>query len=817
MDLLKSKFTLKVFISYIALGLLCIFVGGIVYKEFRDYTQLQKNNASDQNKVFKIGHVLSLMYENESIARSVTQSNSQNSHNEYTANNHLIQVEIDSLKSLLSSPKQKQLLDTVKALLANKEQNIKQLKILKSADSSDASIDNALQKLKKMESSMNNYVLTDFIDNPNTLYPETKKVLEEYIANLNRTKSTTENVDRKTVNAIINSSTEILQTLKKNSIRQLSSVTTQEEELIKNDLIISQQIRQILTEIEKDALAHTKNVSLSRDLAMQKSQTVFAIAGFVGLILVILFTVIILSDFWKIQGFKKELEKSNSYTNSLLKSREHLIKMVSHDLRSPLSNILGYSELLKRDAAKNKFDLYLSKIENSSNYMIRLVEDLLDYSKLDADLIKPKEDDFNLYQVVHETAQNIQEYYRDKPIKLSIEIDTSLKNNIISDAHRIRQILNNLISNAFKYTEEGFIKISVRSKEEMSINNPHIEIMVKDSGIGIKKEKQDIIFNEFTQLEEDPSIQNGFGLGLTITKKLVSLLKGNIDFNSEPGIGTVFTVVLPVTYSTRITPQVVFKKNKVKTASNLHAIVIDDDDALRTLIEEVFISAKIKVTTFKDGEEALNNLMNIDFDFITTDIKLPKMSGFDFIIKLHTKSFYDQQPVIALTGRKDLDPDHYTDMGFSKVVFKPFTPHQILQAVESLFPVQNVKLQRIITESKHNIEKDNDNKTYNIKMLEQYIVDSNALKNILTIFVEDSYKNTQLLAQYVQEKNIAGINQISHKMLAMFKQIDAHQVVPILSQLETTKKFEETILRNIVFILNKRINEIVDDIKMHIA
>ncbi|UNY99514.1 response regulator [Zhouia spongiae] len=817
MNFLKSKISLKVFISYILLCLLSFAVGVIIYSEFQDYLRLQKNNAADQNKVFRVGHVLSLMYENESMARQAIQDGSQDSYNEYLAKNDQLSAGIDSLKILLHSKQQVQLLDSVKTLIAQKGENILALKTLKSANETNESIDNAIQRLNKMGTSTGKYTLNDFVPNPSSLYPETRKALEKYIANLNNTSSRNGNINRETVNSILNASTKILKELKQSSSDQLSSVSFQERKLIANDLMISRQIQRILSEVESDALQHAKKVNTSREIAMEKSQDVFAVASVIGAILVVLFTVIILNDFLKIQKFKKELELSNNYTKTLLKSREHLIKMVSHDLRSPLSNILGYSDLLKTATTKSKRDSYVDKIKGASSYMTRLVEDLLDYTKLDAGKIKPKKDDFNLAAVINEISQSVQQQHSNKPISLSVITDNALNRNIISDSHRIRQILNNLISNAFKYTEDGFVKVNASISDQDTFEKA-VLITVKDSGVGIEKEKQELIFNEFTQIEESGITQNGFGLGLSITKKLVDILNGELTFTSQKNIGSIFSVKIPVELSETTVPESIFKNNKtVKLTKNkksdLRAIVIEDDDPLRILIEEIFNTAGIKVKSFKNGDEALKAIESFPFDFITTDIQLPQMNGFDILEAIKNIDSYSGEPVIALTGRKDFDKEYYLSKGFSEVIFKPFTPETLLKTIKALFPVHKVK--RSAATKPVSLNPANEN--YSIQTLERYITDTESLKNVLTIFIEDSHKNTELLTQYVIDKDIEGINETSHKMLGMFKQIEAYRVVPILSQLEATKTYEETILKNIVYILNKHINEIVEDIKLKIV
>lgn len=785
MDFSKGKITLKVFISYIILGVLSFLVGHFVFKEIEDYTQLQKENFSDQNKILRIGRILSFMYENDGLARASIQSKSWTTFNDYLAKNDSLMIEIDSLKPLLSPTTQSVLLDSMKILLAKKETNIQSLKTLKSQDTSDAIIEKGLEKLRNLESAYSRLTIKDLVKNPEALDEKTKRVLEDYFSFINQAppKDSTHSVNEKTLDSVIKASTSVLEKLRTSSSKQQASVSKKEQELITNDLLISQQLRKILSVIESDVLSYSRELNEQREKAIERSRYIITVAAFTGIALVIIFTIIILNDFWKSQRYRKELEKTTSQAQLLANSREQLVNMVSHDLRSPLSSIIGYGELLNKSLGNiEKGRHYVDKIKNVSSYMNRLVEDLLDYSKLESGKIVPEEISFYLPLVINETTQAIQQQYSDKPIELKVQIEDQLdRNNIISDPFRLKQILYNLIGNAYKFTNKGYISVTASTRNNEKYGGAFLTIEVKDTGIGIKPERQHLIFSEFTQVDEQTiKKQEGFGLGLTISRKLTQLLKGDLTFSSEEGKGSTFSFEIPIRFSERTETQTIPKEHVKDRFLNLSAIVIDDDETLRVLISEALNEEGIRVTSFKNAPEALKALHLHDYDLIITDIQLPKMNGFRFVELVRSdKSSYKNQPIIGITGRKDLDKQYYTENGFSKVIFKPFAAEQLVNAIYEL------RHETPIVENNTEINTGQDNDTlFDLTSLRSFIQDEESMHQVLEVFILDTKKNIDLLYEHAAQEDMTGIKETSHKMLTMFRQIKAHKVVKVLEYLE---------------------------------
>src|SRR5690606_18577683 len=244
-------------------------------------------------------------------------------------------------------------------------------------------IEQTIAKLKSIDPILGKFTLEDYVENPSTADPKTREIMERVVKSLNEltAKDSIKKVDQKKIDSIVTTSRDMLNKTQKEFAAQRQSLMIKERELIENDLTTSRQLRNLLRTLERDMTTSSQSLIEQRQKILDRSTTIISFAAVVSFILVIIFSIVILSDFWKSQEYRDELEKSNAYTNSLLKSREQLINMVSHDLKSPLSTISGYSELLHKTAQNSKEENYLDHIKNASNYMTQLVDDLLEFSK----------------------------------------------------------------------------------------------------------------------------------------------------------------------------------------------------------------------------------------------------------------------------------------------------------------------------------------------------------------------------------------------------------------------------------------------------
>jgi CheY-like chemotaxis protein/two-component sensor histidine kinase len=423
---------------------------------------------------------------------------------------------------------------------------------------------------------------------------------------------------------------------------------------------------------------------------------------------------------------------------------------------------------------------YLKNVKSASKYVDSLVNDLLDFSKLEAGKIKIDQTAFILSDLIRETAENLKEIHSKKPIELIVEIDPQLNNPVLGDPFRIRQILTNLIGNAYKFTHEGFIKIEAKVVSQDN-GNYQTSIQVTDSGIGIKKEKQEYIFKEFTQAEEHTDKKyGGYGLGLTISKKLTELLGGQISLRSQENKGSTFSVEIPLEISKK--PLNSPKKNNLNLKFELSLLIIDDDPAMLKLLKEVCQQSGLYAHTYNDFCEVLKT-GQLEYDMVLTDIQMPNITGFEVLGKLQHNNYshYAGQPIVAMTGRKDLKRQAYLEAGFSEVLQKPFTKDVFLEVLTSLFP----QAVREKDESKMNPTITSGSNLFHLGVISSFLGDDEeGIAEVLQTFITDTKNNLEILKVAVDDSDIKKVNVVAHRMLPMFRQLKSTEIVPILEHLE---------------------------------
>lgn len=782
----KNRITFKVLIGYIILGVLATISSILVLSEMKTFTRLQMQDISDRNKIVKVGGLIADIYENESLARAAIQLNSSKKFNEYVNENEKLLLKIDSLNYMVKNRSQEFILDSIKLVINKKLNNITDLKNFKLHDNSDASINNAIKKLSAIDPLLGKISIHDFVEYPEFLDKKTRKNLEEYVSILNKynPKDSINSIDQKQIDSLLSISRDMLKEVQKETTNQRISLQKKERELIENDLTISRKLRELLNMLERDIINYTDSINSQRQQTLNQSKNIIFIAAGISFIIIIIFSIIFLNDFWKTQRYRKQLERANATASSLLKSREHLISMVSHDLRTPLNTITGYSELLKKHLHTNKEANYIDHIHNASTYMAQLVDDLLDFSKLENSHIAIERIPFNLEKHVEDIVQTVKNAVQEKPISFILKHAPSINQPIVSDPVRIKQILYNLIINAHKFTNQGSITIKTDIKQEVGKNI--LEIMVKDTGIGIGKAQQKYIFKAFAQGSSgEENQQKGFGLGLTISSKLAALLGGTITLESELNQGSTFILRIPITFSeTHLNSS---KTKETNTVFNLKAIVVEDDAAMGQLLKEVLNQFGMHVHVFENGKSALEHIADITFDVVLTDIQLPKMNGIHFMELLKKNASYNNQPIIAMTGRSNLPVADYLKSGFSGVLIKPFHHHQLEQLLRGFFRTEPLKT------NLENLGKPLKNPSgFSVKTLALFLNnDTNAIKKTLHIFLEETQNNLSLLQLAKKDGDVSKLNALSHKMLSMFKQLEVVAIIPLLETFEDCKVIDD--------------------------
>jgi len=779
METKKSYTAIKVLFSYVALLALVVTVGWFLYSENVVYNKLEDKIALEKTKILRVSRLYSNVYKTESLARQTIQNNSQKDFKNYLIETDSLRKRIDTLKQIVTTEYQKTLLDSVTYFLAEKTENIKQLREIKNKADDETSVNNAIDEITKMEFNLRKLELQDFTKNPNQLGSYQRNVLQRYVdyMNSNIPDDSTNTLSKKASDSILANSKKLLSSVKLKAEKKKESLNFEENKLLQNEIAISDQLRKILRIIEREIIINSIKSNTLKEKSLKRVNEIVTASAVIGLLLTLFFSILIVSDYSKSQVYKKQLEIANFKTKNLLKSREQLISTVSHDLKTPLSTIVGYSELLGNSDINTKQSYFVKNIKNSSEYISQLVQDLLDFSKIEAGKITIEKVPFLLPEIIEDIARNIQTVYKHKNIDLIINIDEKFQKRIVGDPFRLKQILTNIIGNAYKFTEEGYIRIAAFANDEQSFT-----ITIQDTGIGIEKENQKLVFEEFAQANENIEKKyGGTGLGLSICQKIISILGGKLNLESIFGKGSTFKIQLPLIFdNSQNNPAAPLKPKTSKNTKKQTFIVVDDDINLLNLTCGVLRQEQHHVLSFSNPAKALEAIQNTPFDFVITDIQMPEIDGFELLEKFREFPVYKNQPVIALTGRTDLDMSVYKNAGFTTVVKKPYSPKILLETIQHILDHEEIPE----TETTE-IENHNSSQMYSLETLNDFLgKDESALKEVLNSFIESSIENLGLLESAVLEENHEEIKSIAHRIAPMFRQIQANEIGELLKDLE---------------------------------
>jgi len=786
-DKSKNKFTFKIIFSYLVLGFLALGSGYFIYTEINTYLSTETAEENDA-KLLKTGSFLTQLYEAESLSKLALQTKTKENFNAYSRKIDSIFFEIETLKKLTNSANQKGLLDSVQTLLKQKLANSNDLLNLKVKNDANSSIDKALQEFSKMEASLGKITAEGLAPNINELSPKAQKAIRNVAAYLNANVPTDTNKisNSKQVDSIINASKLLLAKAKQTDSKAQRFLAQKEMQINRTDLELSQQLRTIISVFEQEVLVSSFNDNFKKKSALKRSIRLAGFTALLGLVVVGLFAFLINRDFWRIQSYRQKLEKEKKYSESLLKSREQLISTVSHDLRSPLNTITGYSELMEGTELTHKQERYLGNVKSASDYVGNLVNDLLDFSKLEGGKLNIENVPFIAANLIQETAESLQATHSNKKLKLFLEIDSKLEKTVLGDPFRIRQILTNLIGNAFKFTEEGHITIKAKAASSRG-KSVLAKIEVTDTGIGIAKEKQHLIFNEFTQADSVTEKKfGGYGLGLTISKKLTELLNGSLFLESKVNQGSTFTLQLPL----QLTSKSVENNSEMSyLVPKLRLLIIDDDTALLGMLQELTESMGMTTHTYINFLQVEKD-SHLGYDLVLTDIQMPQITGFEVLERLRSGEFkhYKQQPIIAMTGRRDLESEAYTSIGFDQVLQKPFSKKELVGMLKLLgFEVKEIEEVTPTATTSAETFKQAVYKHYNLDIIHSFLgTNENAIHEVLQTFLRDTQTNMELLEDGISTLDYTQINKVAHRMLPMYRQLKV-AIVPILEHLELAK------------------------------
>lgn len=763
--------------------LLC---GGMIYYIANSKKSInnQRDNIKKNEQILTLTNdLIEKINTAQSYANLYISSGNKNNLNNFNILTSDISRLNDSIIKLCDKDFNTRTLNEIGALLRKKESNIKEIgKQLNSFNPYDEiySIIDDYQKIQNSKATISTSIQDTII------YKTEKKNFFERLGDVfspNNALDSIVLVSKTTIDTISQNNNETNNLLneiqlstdkgRKNYIKQIETFERKYNNLTLSDQEITKEISDLLINLHKYTLNSVIKEIRNSEIIINKNINLSIIIACIALLTILTFVFFIFYDIKKVLIARKATEEAKKRTEEIMESRHKLLLSVSHDIKSPLSSIIGYLELMQIDN-KNQDDINkINSMKNSSELILSLLTNLLNFSRLDQGKESIILSEFNIAKLCDELCDMFTPLAKEKHLSLIYENNIKENTFVKSDALKIKQIISNLLSNAIKYSKEGKIIFNISNNENKIIFN------ITDEGIGIPQDKIDEIFKPFSRVDNNESLIEGNGFGLFVVKGLIDLLNGSIEVKSELQKGSNFKVVIPTKLSVKNEndKDITIDTHNIKQNKSYNILVIDDDKTLLTVIESMINKLECRCDICQSSIEFDNYLKNINnYDLILTDREMGAFNGLEVLRKI--KEINNSKSVVLMTARSEYNKEVAISKGFDDYLRKPFS----IRDLATLFGFE------FVINKKSNTSQFNNDFPELCSMFDN---DDIAIENILHTFVETTSNNLVIFNEIINDNNFSDAVNLCHKMYPMFVQLNQNETADFLHKMDRLRNHGE--------------------------
>ena len=728
---------------------------------------LMNDVAEAENSVKSYSLIRDTLYLNKFYKAAERSNEKLSSLHQYSADKKILSHEVDTLE----------------VLIAEKFNILNELLVIQDKYRVQTALDKVVINIEKKDSIKEESFKTEL--KPNIIQKIFGKKNKADTANKSEKQYSIEDINKE------------IDSIKKEEKNIETVLKNQELTLLVQDKEVSKRIKNLLNAIEAKELLSIAIHTEEAEKAMKETNTQIAIFCVLTALLLVIMAYIIINYVQNSARYRKILKQAKAKAEDLAVTKERFLANMSHEIRTPMNAIAGFTEQIDKGPLTPEQKEQLTMVRKSIDHLLYLINDVLDFTKLQSGKLKLESIGFRPNEFVRDVITFVQPLAKEKKIEIKCDIKTDDELILLGDPFRLRQILLNLISNSIKFTENGSISVQL-SQVMKSSHFTNVRLEITDSGIGMSKNQLKKVFREFEQAEVSTSRNyGGTGLGLSIVSMLVKLHEGKIDIISSPNKGTTVSIEISYPLGTEAEIELYEKVEKecetnLSLPEGLKILIVDDEEYNRKLLSTILKKHQVDFTEAINGVEAIMEVKRNNYDLILMDARMPKMDGIEATKRIRNLNDNSKNnvPIIALTAAVTEDnKKEYQFAGMNGCLAKPFKEKELLLEIQKVVDDKDKADSSEVSETPKK-----DVKNLDLSALKELSNgDEKFYTDMLKTFLDTTSMGVKEMEKLLKEKNYTMIAEHAHKISAPCKHLGTDFLYEHLKILEDNCRNNESL------------------------